>query len=73
MWWIYLEIDAVSMLILYKATNTRVSKKCHVHGWENNMKNEQKYNNYLYNIKNIIKLNTWMDALEVTARFLEPT
>jgi len=37
---------------------------------ENNMKNKQKYN-YLY--KNIIKLNTWMDALEITARFLEPT
>ena len=36
-----------------------------------NMKNKQKYN-YLYN-KNIIKLNTWMDALEITARFLEPT
>ena len=27
----------------------------------------------IYNIKNIIKLNTWMDALETTARFLEPT
>ena len=34
-------------------------------GENNNMKNKQKYN--------YLKLNTWMNALEITARFLEPT
>ena len=44
--------------IYYYTIYTEFEKNVRV--GENNMKNKQKYN-YLYN-KNIIKLNTWMDA-----------